>query len=129
MTVTIANSNFLPASQPAPSWQPRPWGASQALMRHDRFKVRHLVISPGGTLRLRSHLHHAGHWLVVSGSGRVTIEDETTELFESQSIDIAIGLRHRIENHGKVDLHLIEVQSGAYLGEDDICFHPIQQPG
>ncbi len=101
----------------------RPWGQCTPLTEQGRFKVRHLVIQPGQSLGLQSHFHRSEHWLAVSGSGRVTIDGCSRDLFESQSVDIPIGARHRIENHGKVDLHLIEVQTGAYLGEDDITRH------
>ncbi len=98
----------------------RPWGISESLTEQPRFRVRHLVIKPGRALSLQSHFHRSEHWVAVSGSGRVTISDCVQELFENQSIDIPIGAVHRLENHGKVDLHLIEVQTGAYLGEDDV---------
>jgi mannose-1-phosphate guanylyltransferase / mannose-6-phosphate isomerase len=101
----------------------RPWGQCTPLTEQERFKVRHLVIAPGQNLGLQSHFHRSEHWVAVSGSGRVTIDGIARDLFESQSIDIPIGALHKIENHGKVDLHLIEVQSGAYLGEDDIIRH------
>jgi mannose-1-phosphate guanylyltransferase / mannose-6-phosphate isomerase len=101
----------------------RSWGQCTALTEQDRFKVRHLVIEPGQSLGLQSHFHRSEHWVAVSGSGRVTIDGIAQDLFESQSIDIPVGALHKIENHGKVDLHLIEVQSGAYLGEDDIIRH------
>jgi len=102
----------------------RPWGHCTPLTEQGRFKVRHLVIAPGQSLGLQSHFHRSEHWIAVSGSGCVTINGTAHDLFESQSIDIPVGARHKIENHGKVDLHLIEVQSGAYLGEDDIIRHP-----
>ncbi len=98
----------------------RAWGTCGALFEQDRFKVRHLVIHPGQKLGRQSHLHRSEHWIAVSGTGRVSIGDTSIDLFESQSIDIAIGAVHQIENHGKVDLHLIEVQIGAYLKDDDV---------
>jgi len=100
--------------------EPRTWGHCNKLTEQHRFKVRHLVIRPGKSLGLQSHFHRSEHWIAVSGSGRVTIGVNTQELYENQSIDIPIGEVHTLENHGKVDLHLIEVQTGAYLGEDDI---------
>jgi mannose-1-phosphate guanylyltransferase / mannose-6-phosphate isomerase len=98
----------------------RPWGQCISLTEQGRFKVRHLIINPGHGLGLQSHFHRSEHWIAVSGSGRVTLDGDICNLFESQSIDIPVGASHRIENHGKVDLHLIEVQTGAYLGADDI---------
>lgn len=95
------------------------WGTSSALTEHGRFKVRHLVIHPGKSLRLQVHFHRSEHWIVVSGAGRATIGHTARNLFENQSMDIPVGTPHSIENHGKVDLHLIEVQTGPYLGEDD----------
>ncbi len=104
-------------------WQSRPWGGFQALKEKGRFKVRHLVVTPGASLRLQSHFHRAEHWIVVSGSGRVVVDGDTKDIYENESILIPIGIVHSLENHGKVDLHLIEVQTGAYLGEDDIVVH------
>lgn len=98
----------------------RPWGTSHSLTEQKRFKVRHLVIHPGKSFGLQSHFHRAEHWVAVSGSGRVLVDAVAWDMFEGQSIDIPIGSCHQIENHGKVDLHLIEVQTGTYLGEDDI---------
>jgi mannose-1-phosphate guanylyltransferase/mannose-6-phosphate isomerase len=117
MNVLIHNTAFAATDIAQNS---RAWGECGALFEHDRFKVRHLVIHPGQKLGLQSHLHRSEHWIAVSGTGRVTIGDTSTDLFESQSIDIAIGAVHQIENHGKIDLHLIEVQTGAYLGDDDV---------
>jgi mannose-6-phosphate isomerase-like protein (cupin superfamily) len=101
----------------------RPWGQCTPLTEQGRFKVRHLIIAPGQSLGAQSHFHRSEHWIAVSGSGRVTINGVTRDLFESQSIDIPIGALHKIENHGRVDLHLIEVQTGSYLGEDDVVRH------
>ncbi|MFQ5437352.1 MAG: phosphomannose isomerase type II C-terminal cupin domain [Paracoccaceae bacterium] len=96
------------------------WGFATSLARSDRFRVRHLVIRPGRRLDVQSHYHRAEHWLVASGSGRATVGGRIVDLFEAQSLDIPVAMTHLIENHGKVDLHLIEVQTGTYLGEDDI---------
>ncbi|NOX73115.1 MAG: cupin domain-containing protein [Alphaproteobacteria bacterium] len=101
----------------------RTWGHCTPLTEQGRFKVRHLIIAPGQSLGLQSHFHRSEHWIAVSGSGRVTLNGVAHDLFENQSVDIPIGALHMIENHGKVDLHLIEVQTGAYLGEDDIIRH------
>jgi mannose-1-phosphate guanylyltransferase/mannose-6-phosphate isomerase len=98
----------------------RPWGSYDSLDQGDRFQVKRLVVRPGGVLSLQLHHHRAEHWIVVSGSARITRGEETFELEENQSTYIPVGMRHRIENRGTVPLHIIEVQSGGYLGEDDI---------
>ena len=101
----------------------RPWGWYETLARGDRFQVKQIVVKPGGMLSLQSHVHRAEHWVVVAGTARVTIDGEVTLLGENQSTYIPLGAVHRLENPGKVELRLIEVQSGAYLGEDDIVRH------
>jgi mannose-1-phosphate guanylyltransferase/mannose-6-phosphate isomerase len=98
----------------------RPWGSYDSLDNGERFQVKRLVVRPGGVLSLQLHHHRAEHWVVVSGTARITRGDEVFLLEENQSTYIPIGVRHRIENPGKIPLHVIEVQSGGYLGEDDI---------
>jgi mannose-1-phosphate guanylyltransferase/mannose-6-phosphate isomerase len=98
----------------------RPWGWYETLALGDRFQVKRIMVRPGGMLSLQSHLHRAEHWVVVEGTARVTAGGEVTLLSENQSIYIPLGTVHRLENPGRLPLHLIEVQSGAYLGEDDI---------
>jgi len=98
----------------------RPWGSYDSIDNGDRFQVKHLKVKPGATLSLQMHHHRAEHWIVVSGTARITRNDETFLLSENESTYIPIGSRHRIENPGKVPLHIVEVQSGSYLGEDDI---------
>jgi mannose-1-phosphate guanylyltransferase / mannose-6-phosphate isomerase len=98
----------------------RPWGSYDSLDNGERFQVKRLTIRPGGVLSLQMHHHRAEHWVVVSGTARITRGDEVFLLEENRSTYIAVGVRHRIENPGKVPLHIIEVQSGGYLGEDDI---------
>ena len=78
------------------------------------------MVKPGAALSLQSHLHRAEHWVVVEGSATVTVDEKVELISENQSVYIPLGAVHRLENPGKVPLHLIEVQSGAYLGEDDI---------
>ncbi|HMD72352.1 MAG TPA: cupin domain-containing protein, partial [Steroidobacteraceae bacterium] len=85
-----------------------------------RFQVKHLSVKPGGVLSLQMHHHRAEHWVVVSGTARITCDEKVFLLSENQSTYIPVGSTHRIENPGKVFLHIVEVQSGAYLGEDDI---------
>lgn len=98
----------------------RPWGWYESLALDDRFQVKRIVVKPGGQLSLQSHVHRSEHWVVVSGTARVTIGDEVTLLGENQSVYVPLGEIHRLENPGKFELQMIEVQSGAYLGEDDI---------
>ena len=98
----------------------RPWGCYEGIDCGDRFQVKRITVKPGGKLSLQMHHHRAEHWVVVSGTARVTRGDEVQLLAENESAYIPIGATHRLENPGKVPLHLIEVQSGSYLGEDDI---------
>ena len=98
----------------------RPWGAYEGIDIGERFQVKRITVNPGGKLSLQMHHHRAEHWIVVSGTAKVTCGDSVTLLSENQSTYIPIGMNHRLENPGKLPLHLIEVQSGSYLGEDDI---------
>lgn len=98
----------------------RPWGWFESLAIGDRFQVKRIVVNPGGTLSLQSHVHRAEHWIVVEGTAKVTIKDQTQLISENQSIYIPLGAKHRLENPGKLPVVLIEVQTGSYLGEDDI---------
>ena len=98
----------------------RPWGSYDSIDHGERFQVKRLVVRPGGVLSLQMHHHRAEHWVVVSGTARITRGEEVFLLEENQSTYIPVGVRHRIENPGKISLHIIEVQSGGYLGEDDI---------
>ena len=98
----------------------RPWGSYQSVDHGERFQVKRIVVKKGGRLSLQVHHHRAEHWVVVRGTARVTIGDEIKIVHENESIYIPIGVRHRLENPGKIDLELIEVQTGSYLGEDDI---------
>ena len=98
----------------------RPWGFFETLILGDRFQVKRMMITPGHKLSLQKHFHRAEHWVVVNGSALVTRDDETLLIRENESIYLPLGCKHRLENPGKIPLTLIEVQSGAYLGEDDI---------
>ena len=98
----------------------RPWGSYDGIDSGERFQVKRIVVNPGAALSLQMHHHRAEHWIVVSGSARVTCDDRVFLLAENQSTYIPLGSKHRLENPGKVPLELIEVQSGSYLGEDDI---------
>jgi mannose-1-phosphate guanylyltransferase/mannose-6-phosphate isomerase len=98
----------------------RPWGSYETVASGTRFQVKQIVVKPGQKLSLQMHHHRAEHWIVVTGTAKVTCGEKTYLLSENESTYIPLGTRHRLENPGKVPLHLIEVQSGAYLGEDDI---------
>ena len=98
----------------------RPWGAYDSIDNGARFQVKRITVKPGGTLSLQMHHHRAEHWIVVSGTAEVTRGDEVLLLSENQSTYIPLGVTHRLRNPGKLPLELIEVQSGSYLGEDDI---------
>ena len=98
----------------------RPWGSYQSLDIGTRFQVKRIVVKPGGRLSLQKHFHRAEHWIVVSGTALVTVGDQERILRENESTYIPLGAVHRLENPGKIPLELIEVQSGSYLGEDDI---------
>jgi mannose-1-phosphate guanylyltransferase/mannose-6-phosphate isomerase len=98
----------------------RPWGYYEGLDDGERFQVKRIMVKPGSKLSLQMHHHRAEHWVVVSGTAKVVRGEETLLLSENESTYIPLGTKHRLENVGKVPLHLIEVQSGSYLGEDDI---------
>jgi len=98
----------------------RPWGSYEGIDMGERFQVKRIIVNPGGKLSLQMHHHRAEHWVVVSGTARVTCGEKVMLLTENESTYIPIGMNHRLENPGKLPLHLIEVQSGSYLGEDDI---------
>jgi mannose-1-phosphate guanylyltransferase/mannose-1-phosphate guanylyltransferase/mannose-6-phosphate isomerase len=98
----------------------RPWGTYRSIHNGERVQVKHIMVKPGGVLSLQLHHHRAEHWVVVTGTAKVTKGDEELVLHENESTFIPMGTRHRLANSGKIPLHLIEVQSGSYLGEDDI---------
>ena len=98
----------------------RPWGWYDSVDAGQRFQVKRIVVKPGGMLSLQMHHHRAEHWIVVSGTARVTRGEETYLVSENESTFIPLGTRHRLENPGRVALEMVEVQSGSYLGEDDI---------
>jgi mannose-1-phosphate guanylyltransferase / mannose-6-phosphate isomerase len=98
----------------------RPWGSFRSIHTGDRVQVKHIIVKPGAKLSLQMHHHRAEHWVVVHGIAKVVRGNEELVLYEDQSTYIPMGTPHRIENPGKIPLHFIEVQSGSYLGEDDI---------
>ncbi len=124
--MTAHTKSELLVGRPVPTVQPafdiceRPWGFYETLMLSDRFQVKRIVVKPGGILSLQSHVHRAEHWIVVAGCARVTVNETVKLISENQSIYVPLGAIHRMENPGKTDMTLIEVQSGTYLGEDDI---------
>ena len=98
----------------------RPWGWFEILAAQNQFKVKRILVNPGAALSLQSHNHRSEHWVVAEGTDRVTVDDKIQLLTEGQSVLIPLGAVHRMENSGKVPIILIEVQTGVYLGEDDI---------
>jgi mannose-1-phosphate guanylyltransferase/mannose-6-phosphate isomerase len=98
----------------------RPWGWFESIDRGDRFQVKRIMVKPGAQLSLQSHFHRAEHWIVVEGTLEVTIDNQLQLLNENQSTYIPLGARHRLVNPGRIPAYLVEVQSGSYLGEDDI---------
>jgi len=98
----------------------RPWGSYQSVDQGDRFQVKRIIVKPGGRLSLQKHQHRAEHWVVVRGTAKVTIGDSIRTVNENESVYVPLGVVHRLENPGKIPLELIEVQTGSYLGEDDI---------
>jgi len=98
----------------------RPWGAYESIDNGDNFQVKHITVNPGAKLSLQMHHKRAEHWIVVSGIAQVTCGERVFSLKANESTYIPLGFKHRLENTGAEPLHLIEVQSGSYLGEDDI---------
>jgi len=98
----------------------RPWGWFESLVVGSRFQVKRILVHPGASLSLQSHFHRSEHWIVVEGTARVTVDEEVQLMTENESVYIPLGAVHRLENPGKVPMVLIEVQTGAYVGEDDI---------
>jgi len=98
----------------------RPWGYYESVDAGERFQVKRIMVQPGAALSLQMHHHRAEHWVVVSGTAKVTRGEDQLLVSENESVYIPIGMKHRLENPGKMPLYLIEVQSGGYLGEDDI---------
>ena len=119
LAVTRLKADKAPQAETFPR-DHRPWGWFESLVMGDRFQVKRIVVHPGAALSLQSHHHRAEHWIVVQGTARVTVDNDVRLIAENQSVYIPLGAVHRLENPGKVNMVLIEVQTGAYLGEDDI---------
>jgi mannose-1-phosphate guanylyltransferase/mannose-1-phosphate guanylyltransferase/mannose-6-phosphate isomerase len=98
----------------------RPWGSFDSVDEGERHKVKRIIVNPGAKLSMQMHHHRAEHWIIVKGTARVYRNDDILELTENESVFIPLGARHSLENPGKIPLHIIEVQTGSYLGEDDI---------
>ncbi len=98
----------------------RPWGYYETIDIKERFQVKRITVNPGSSLSLQMHYHRSEHWVIVQGTAKITKNDEVFVLTENQSTYIPIGTKHRLENQGRIPLEIIEVQSGSYLGEDDI---------
>ncbi|MBE9562227.1 MAG: cupin domain-containing protein, partial [Proteobacteria bacterium] len=98
----------------------RPWGYYETIDIKERFQVKRISVNPGSSLSLQIHYHRSEHWVIVQGTAKITKNDEVFVLTENQSTYIPIGTKHRLENQGRIPLEIIEVQSGSYLGEDDI---------
>jgi mannose-1-phosphate guanylyltransferase/mannose-1-phosphate guanylyltransferase/mannose-6-phosphate isomerase len=98
----------------------RPWGSYRSLAIGDRFQVKEILVRPGAQLSLQLHRHRSEHWVVVSGAALVTIGEEQKVVHENESVYVPVGTAHRLANPGKIPLRLIEVQTGGYVGEDDI---------
>lgn len=98
----------------------RPWGSYEGLAQASRYQVKRILVKPGASLSLQKHHHRAEHWVVVKGTAKVVRGEETILLSENQSTYIPLGVIHRLENPGRIDLEIVEIQSGSYLGEDDI---------
>lgn len=117
--VEVLKAKGAPQAQTLPR-DYRPWGWYESLIVGGRFQVKRIVVHPGAALSLQSHHHRSEHWIVVEGTARVTVDDMVKLVSENQSVYIPLGAIHRMENPGKVPMVLIEVQTGSYLGEDDI---------
>ena len=117
--VTELKAKSVPQAETLPR-DYRPWGWYESIAVGPRFQVKRIVVHPGAALSLQSHHHRAEHWIVVEGTAKVTVHTEVKLITENQSVYIPLGAVHRMENPGKVPLTLIEVQTGSYLGEDDI---------
>jgi mannose-6-phosphate isomerase-like protein (cupin superfamily) len=98
----------------------RPWGHFQTIELGERYRVKRITVKPGAKLSLQKHFHRAEHWVVVNGTAAVTRDGESLLLKENESVFLPLGCVHRLENPGRIPLNLIEIQSGPYLGEDDV---------
>jgi len=120
-SATVVQNAFRPQPHRVGSdFEERPWGTFETVDLGDRYRVKRIVVKPGGQLSLQMHYHRAEHWIIVSGAAIVTRDATRILARENEAIFIPVGMRHRIENPGKTPLVLVEVQVGSYLEEDDI---------
>ena len=117
--VTALRQSKTPQADDYPRFH-RPWGWYETLCLGQRFQVKRIMVKPGGVLSLQSHVHRAEHWVVVEGTAEVTVGETVKLISENESVYIPLGAVHRMANPGKLPMYLIEVQTGTYLGEDDI---------
>jgi mannose-6-phosphate isomerase-like protein (cupin superfamily) len=118
---TVVQNAFRPQPRRTTTdFEERPWGTFETVDRGERYRVKRIVVKPGGQLSLQMHYHRAEHWIIVAGAAIVTRDNTRLLARENEAIFIPVGMRHRIENPGKTPLVLVEVQLGAYLEEDDI---------
>ncbi|SFH49843.1 mannose-1-phosphate guanylyltransferase / mannose-6-phosphate isomerase [Palleronia marisminoris] len=117
--VAVLKARAVPQATEFPK-EHRPWGWFETLVAGPRFRVKRITVHPGAALSLQSHVHRSEHWVVVAGTARVTVDDATRLLSENESVHVPLGAIHRLENPGRLPMVLIEVQTGSYLGEDDI---------
>jgi mannose-1-phosphate guanylyltransferase/mannose-6-phosphate isomerase len=120
MDSDLNEAGWFDSVNPASRHTARPWGYFQTVDAGDGFLVKRIVVDPGGRLSLQMHHHRAEHWVVVAGVALVTRGEEVMSLRQNESVFIAVRQKHRLENPGTQPLHVIEVQTGDYLGEDDI---------
>ena len=117
--VAVLKADDIPQAEIFPK-DHRPWGWFESIALGERFQVKRILVKPGAALSLQSHTHRSEHWIVVEGTAKVTVNDKVKIVTEGQSIYVPLGAKHRLENPGKIPILLIEVQTGSYLGEDDI---------
>ena len=101
----------------------RPWGSWHVIDVADGYKIKRIHVNPGSRLSLQTHEHRSEHWVVIQGTATAVVDDETSLVHTGESIDVALGAKHRLGNDGDVELVIVEVQLGSYTGEDDICRH------
>jgi mannose-1-phosphate guanylyltransferase/mannose-6-phosphate isomerase len=120
-SATVVQNTFRPQPRrTSTDFEERPWGTFETVDLGERYRVKRIVVKPGGQLSLQMHYHRAEHWIIVSGAAIVTRDNTRTLVRENEAVFIAVGMRHRVENPGKTPLVLVEVQVGSYLEEDDI---------
>ena len=102
-------------------YEARPWGSWQVIDVEDGYKIKRIHVTPGSRLSLQTHQHRSEHWIVVQGVATATVGDTTSHVTVGESVDVPLGIKHRLANNGEEELVIVEVQLGTYTGEDDIC--------